>query len=118
MSTLSREAVGPAREALVVKLIELFGPILDGWTVKVYDSLDDGDGYRIHEIDLCCPTAGESWQRSNACAYTLALILSSEDFVRSFHAKAFRPKGWESDLDEHADDAWKLEQVVKEMRKP
>ncbi len=65
--------------------------------VKVYHYKDQG--FRIAEISSTRGSGGCSWMRSECPA----LILAAEQFVLTFGEKPYKPKGWESFIDNHAD---------------
>jgi hypothetical protein len=84
---------------------------------RVYCWGSEKDGIRVAEISYWLPKgkngcgAGSSFMRSTPeCGN---VILAAEDFLLTFFDKPYRPEGWESDIDEHADAKWKLEQALK-----
>lgn len=103
-------------EALAKFLYQLIAPP-EPFRVTVYAMDENQFGFRIHEISIHTGVAGSSFMRNDASVHALALILATEDFVRSYRVKAFRPAGWQSDLDAHADAKWKLEKVVKALER-
>lgn len=70
----------------------------------------DGPGIRIAEISYTRGNSGSSVMRCEPeCG---RVLLAAEDFLLTFFDKPYRPEGWESDIDEHGDAQWKLEQVL------
>jgi hypothetical protein len=70
-------------------------------------------GFHLSDGNGCC--WGGVWMRCDP--ESAAVILAAEDFLLTFFDKPYRPKGWESDIDEHADAKWKLESVLKMLDK-
>lgn len=99
--------------ALEACLNELF-KITDDWKTHVYAWLSGGDGFRIAEISFTNGSSGNSFQRNLGGAVVGGLILACEQFVLTYRIKAYRPEGWESDLDEHGDAKEMLATIVKD----
>lgn len=82
--------------------------------ISVY-CFGDGDDIRIAEISTTSKTRtgsiGASWLRAEP--NNGSVILAAEDFILTYDIKPYRPRGWESDIDEHVDAVWKLEQALK-----
>jgi hypothetical protein len=80
------------------------------WRVEVY-AFTDKHGFRIAEIDWLTDTAGSSYMRSTVGVFCAAVILAAEDFVLTYGIPPTRPGGWETDLDQHEDARYKLQQM-------
>jgi hypothetical protein len=81
-------------------------------SVYAFDCPEVG-GFRIVEIAIHGATSGASFMRVNADCGCLALILAAEDYVRMFNVKAYRPDGWDTDIDDFADAKFKLTKIVE-----
>lgn len=78
-------------------------------TVHTFD--DDNGGVRIAEIDWVIRTpaytSGSSCMRSDP--ESAHILLCAEDFLLTYGIEPYRPKGWDSDIDEHGDAVGRLE---------
>ena len=74
----------------------------------------DLHGLRVSEISYTQEVGngvyGESAMR--CMPESAALILACEQFLLTYGIPAYRPEGWESDIDEHADAVFMLEQML------
>lgn len=90
-------------------------PERKGLSVAVYCG-GRGHGIRIAEISYFVRTgshiAGSSIMRCEPESGNL--LMAAEDFLLTYGIKPYRPKGWNSDIDLHAESIWKLEQVLEE----
>lgn len=102
-----------ALEAYLTKGFEVAEP----QSVTVFASTFRGDGFRIDEISIADEGGGCSYQRCIMNLVTQSLLIACEDFVRKFGIKPWRPKGWDSDIDEFAEATEKLDWIIKEMTK-
>ncbi len=80
-------------------------------TCHIYCFGSPSEGIRIAEISFTRRTGRARRWRSEPAAGNI--ILAAEDFLLTWFIKPVRPKGWDSDIDEHGDAIWKLENVLK-----
>lgn len=59
-----------------------------------------GTGMAGYAMQVCIPEA-------------MGIIKAAEMYLEEFHTKAYRPPGWETDIDEKADARWRLEKLWK-----
>lgn len=105
--------------ALTAFIKKLVDPVAK---VSVHTYRDVFGGFRIGEISVIVhentgtgTMGGYSWMRSDPDC--IAILAAAEDVVLTAGIKAWRPGGWESDIDEHADAKWKLEQLIAPPKK-
>jgi hypothetical protein len=88
--------------------------------VSIHTFKDKQGGIRVAEISVWQngkngSGGGYSWMRCDATSAG-AIILAVEDFILTYDVKAYRPKGWESDIDEHADAEYKLGILIDDSK--
>lgn len=81
------------------------------WVLTWYDDDDQKIGLRVSEVGLVwrgegASCSGASYMRCDVEAS--AVILRAEDYLLNYYEQPYRPPGWESDIDEKADAAWRL----------
>lgn len=80
------------------------------------------DLYRIGEIAFVYGPPGEPGSGgSSYMAGTpdcMGLIAACEKYLEEFHTKPYRPRGWESDIDEKADAEWRLRKLWDDLETP
>ena len=86
--------------------------------VSIHTFKDKQGGIRVAEISVWQngkngSGGGYSWMRCDA-TNAGAIILAVEDFILTYGVKPYRPKGWESDIDEHEDAKFKLETLIED----
>jgi hypothetical protein len=108
-------------KALTAFIKALVDPIA---SVSVHTFRDVFGGFRVGEISVTVhenkgtgAMGGYSWMRSDVEG-GLAVCAAAEDFIITAGFKAWRPGGWDSDLDEHADAKWRLEELIKPEEAP
>jgi hypothetical protein len=109
------EKYTPAVKALQKFLMKHETRLVAGTKCTVYCWGSAKQGIRIAEISYFVKMKsggiGSSFMRSQPeCGN---VILAAEDFLLTFFDKPYRPKGWDSDIDEHGDAKWKLEFVLQ-----
>jgi hypothetical protein len=113
------ERFGPAHRALVALLTELWAARAPDWEAYVYVNFSPA-GLYIAELGVAISTtekcAGCACMRSEPDAGNLALFTACTDYMLNYGVPAFRPSGWESDLDEAADAEWKLRELVAALQ--
>jgi hypothetical protein len=109
-----------AIEALQQKLEELYDCAKTDTHCQVYAWYAPNEGIRIAEISFSRKTesgvAGCSSMRS--MPESASFILASEEYLRTYGKQPYRPPGWDSDIDDHADAVWLLQEVIAQDRKP
>lgn len=73
---------------------------------------DERVAVRLAEVDLVLKThrGGFSYMQEPDA---LATLRACEDVIRTGLTEPYRPKGWQSDIDEREDARWRLRQVIR-----
>jgi hypothetical protein len=114
-----KAAKKPTRIEVAVEATRTFikNIVKDEGDVEIHTFKDKQGGIRVAEISVWRGNGnggggGYSWMRSQGDASDI--ILAVEDCILTYDIKAYRPKGWESDMDEHADAEWRLKEAIGE----
>lgn len=92
--------------------------VKDDGDVSIHTFKDAQGGLRVSEVSVVKQrgdhgSSGYSWMRCDAGSGAGEIILAVEDVILTYDIKPYRPQGWESDIDEHADARYKLECAIK-----
>lgn len=112
-----KAAKKPTRVEVAIEAARTFikNIVKDEGDVEIHTFKDKQGGIRVAEVSVWKTrgngnSGGYSWMRSEVEAGSI--ILAVEEFVLTYDIKAYRPKGWESDMDEHADAEWRLKEAI------
>jgi hypothetical protein len=98
-------------KSLLVKTLYPDVPV----TCRIYGDLIAGhDLFRLCEIDFASPDTGAGCSLMSCEPLCLGILRACEEWLETFFTQPYRPDGWDSDVDEHADAEWRLIELLKE----
>jgi hypothetical protein len=88
------------------------------WT-EVEVIVSDRGGVRVCEISYTKQVPGGMCGASvmRGTPEACDLLLACEEFLITHHIKPYRPEGWTSDIDDHGDAVWLLEDLLAKDEK-